>query len=182
MQQQKLMQPLYSNKVIANRIEKLADELNKKYSQESNVHMVVTLNGAFIFAADLIRKLKFPLTLCFAGSVTSNVQQISDTRINANALPKSFGQQPVIVLEDIIDSGKTIGVLREMIAEKYASSIEVIALVKRQSCKVAPDYACFTVPEGMFLVGYGLDLDNRYRELSGIFAIDCTMQKTKSIC
>lgn len=180
--QQKLMQPLYSKQVIANRLEKLADELNKKYAKEQNVHMVVTLNGAFIFAADLIRLLKFPITLCFAGSVTSNVQTVGDTRINSNALPKSFGSQPVLVLEDIIDSGKTISILREMIAEKFASSIEIMALVKRQSCKIAPDYACFTVPEGMFLVGYGLDLDNRYRELPGIFSIDCTVKKAKSLC
>jgi hypoxanthine phosphoribosyltransferase len=179
---QKMMQPLYSQQVIANRVEKLADELNKKYKDESNVHMVVTLNGAFIFAADLIRKLKFPVTLCFAGSVTSNVQQVGDTRINSNALPKSFGNEPVIVLEDIIDSGKTIAILREMIASKFASSIDIVALVKRQSCKIAPDYACFTVPEGMFLVGYGLDLENRYRELPGIFSIDCTMEKSTGVC
>lgn len=177
-----MMQPLYSKQVIANRVEKLADELNKKYKDEKNVHMVVTLNGAFIFAGDLIRKLNFPLTLCFAGSVTGNVQQVGDTRINSNALPKSFGNQPVIILEDIIDSGKTISILREMVAEKFAASIDVIALIKRQSCNIAPDYACFTVPEGMFLVGYGLDLENRYRELPGIFSIDCTMNKASGVC
>lgn len=179
---QKLIQPLYSKQVVANRIERLAEELNKKYKGHKNIHLVVTLNGAFIFAADLVRMLKFPVTLCFAGSVTSQVQTVANTRINVDALPKSFGKEPVLILEDIIDSGKTIGVLREMVAERFSSSIEIIALVKRQHCKVAPDYACFTVPEGMFLVGYGMDLENRYRELPGIFTIDCTMDKAKSVC
>ncbi|HAG52877.1 MAG TPA: hypothetical protein DCL21_03725 [Alphaproteobacteria bacterium] len=179
---QKLMQPLYSKQVIANRVERLADELNKKYKSEANVNLVVTLNGAFIFAADLIRKLQFPVTLYFAGSVTSKVEQVADTRINSNALPASFGNQPVLILEDIIDSGKTITALRKVVAEKYAASIEIIALIKRQSCNIAPNYCCFTIPDGMFIVGYGLDLDNRYRELPGIFTIDCTMNKGSNVC
>ena len=178
----KMLQPLYSKANIENRIEKLADELNKKYGSEKTVHLVVTLNGSFIFAADLIRKLKFPLTMCFAGSITSKVDQVSDTRINSNALPKSFGSTPVLILEDIIDSGKTIGVLRTIVAERFPSSIEVLALIKRQSCTIAPDYSCFTVPEGVFLVGYGLDLDNRYRELAGIYTIDCPMNKVTGTC
>lgn len=125
------MQLLYSEDVIANRVETLADELNKKYASYNMVHMVVTLNGSFMFVADLIRKLDFPITLCFAGSVTSNVEPVANTRINSNALPKSFGHQPVIVLEDIIDSGKTIKTLREMVASRFASSIDVVAFVKR---------------------------------------------------
>lgn len=175
------MQLLYSEDVIASRIEQLADELNKKYSKNAMVHMVVTLNGSFIFVADLIRKLKFPITLCFAGSVTNNVEPVANTRINSNALPKSFGHQPVIVVEDIIDSGKTIKTLREMVAERFAGSIDIVAFVKRQSCKVAPDYSCFTVPEGMFLVGYGLDLEGRYREFPGLYTLGL-MNKVSGNC
>lgn len=180
--QQKLMQPLYSKQVIANRVERLADELNKKYKGSSNVNLVVTLNGAFVFTADLIRQLNFPVTLYFAGSVTSKIDKLADTRINSNALPKSFGNQPVLIVEDIIDSGKTISTLRTVVAERYAASIEIISLIKRQSCKVSPDYCCFTIPDETFVVGYGLDLDNRYRELSGIFTIDCTMHKGSNLC
>jgi len=176
------MQLLYSENVIANRVETLADELNRKYSTNKMVHVVVTLNGSFIFVADLIRKLKFPITLCFAGSVTNNVEPVKNTRINLNALPKSFGHEPVIVVEDIIDSGKTIKTLREMIAERFAGSIDIVAFVKRQSCKVAPDYSCFTVPEGMFLVGYGLDLEGRYREFSSVYSLGHVMNKVSGTC
>ncbi|MCP4355330.1 MAG: hypothetical protein GY793_06790 [Proteobacteria bacterium] len=176
------MQLLYSEDVIANRVETLAEELDKKYSKSKMVHVVVTLNGSFMFVADLIRKLNFPITIYFAGSVTNNVEPIKNTRINSDALPKSFGHEPVIVIEDIIDSGKTIKVLREMIAERFAGSIDIVALIKRQSCQIAPDYSCFTVPEGMFLVGYGLDLEGRYRELSSVYALGIAMNKVCGTC
>lgn len=174
------MELLYSDKVIKSRVEKLADELNAKYGKYKMVHMVVTLNGSFVFVADLIRKLEFPITLCFAGSVTSNVETISDTRINSNALPKSFGHQPVIVVEDIIDSGKTIKVLREIIAARFPSSIDIVALVKRQSCKIPPDYSCFTIPDGVFVVGYGLDLEGRFRESPSLYSLNIMLNSSHS--
>jgi hypoxanthine phosphoribosyltransferase len=177
-----MLSPLYSESVIAERVREIADRLNAQYAKADLVHAIVTLNGAFIFAADLVRQLKFPLMLHFAGATSyMGTEQQKDLRINADAIPHSFGNKPVILIEDIIDSGKTISKLRQIMADRFASSITVVALLRRQGGGGNADYFGFTVPPGLFVVGYGLDLDGRYRELRDIQGfVPATMSREKS--
>ena len=162
-----MLSPLYSESAIADRVQDIADKLNKTYQGDEIVHIVVTLSGAFIFSADLIRLLKFPIVVHFSGAAPymgENEPQ-SSLRVNADEIPPSFGNRPVVLIEDIVDNGNTLKKLRQIVADRMASSIEVVTLLKRQNSDAKADYCGFTIPKNLFVVGYGLDLDGRYREL-----------------
>lgn len=173
-----MMTLLYSANAIEERVRDMAAAINKEYAGEDLVHAIVTLNGAFMFAADLIRHLNIPLVLHFAGAPSYQGSGSETLRINADALPPSFGNKPVILIEDIMDSGNTVGQLRRIIAERYASSIDVIALLKRQGGDGKLNHYAFTVPRGLFVVGYGMDLDGRYRELKDVHTLATASMST----
>lgn len=176
-----MLSPLYSAKAIAERVQDIADHINSDYKDVEALHVVVTLNGAFMFAADLVRKLEMPQVIHFAGAQSYLGTQQGDLRVNADALPRSFGNQPVLIIEDIMDSGRTAKVLRALIAERFSGSIGMAALLRRQNCEGDCDYYGFTVPRGLFVVGYGMDMDGRYRELTDIRAYDnATMSSSTS--
>lgn len=180
-----MLAPLYSESAISDRVHDIADKLNAQYKESEMVHIVVTLSGAFIFAADLIRLLDFPIIVSFSGLAPyagENAPQ-SNLRVNADEIPPSFGNCPVIIIEDIIDSGKTVSKLRQIVADRMAASIEVVALLKRQSSDAKADYFGFTIPKNLFIVGYGLDLDGKYRELKEIKTVGViASSETKAMC
>jgi hypoxanthine phosphoribosyltransferase len=169
-----MLSPVYNESVIAERVKEIASRMNADFGGEKDyVHVIVTLNGAFMFAADLIRQCKFPMMVHFVGASSyMGTEQQKDLRINADALPRSFGNKPVILIEDIVDSGRTIGKLRQMMVDRFAGTIKVVALLRRQGGGGNADYYGFTVPPGLFVVGYGLDLDGRFRELRDIQALN----------
>ena len=168
-----MLTPLYSASAIAERVKKMASQLNAEFKGVDEVHAIITLNGAFVFAADLIRALNLPLVLHFAGSVTTPGQDKPSVgmRINIDALPRNFGNKPVILIEDIVDSGDTVKQLRQIMAQRFAGTIRVASLVRRQGGSFDPDYFGFTIPRELFIVGYGMDMDGRYRELSDLRTI-----------
>ncbi len=175
--------PLYSANAIRDRVKQIADSLNKEYGNEGLVHAVVVLNGAFMFASDLIRELDLPLVVHFVGAPDFESQESKAMSIELNTLPRSFGNSPVIIIEDIVDGGNTIGKMRTELANRFASRIEVAALLKRQGGEGKADYHGFTVPEGLFLVGYGLDLDGRYRDNKDICTFGTsTVKGGKGMC
>jgi hypoxanthine phosphoribosyltransferase len=180
-----MLAPLYSESAIADRVQDIADKLNAQYKEAELVHIVVTLSGAFIFAADLIRLLNFPIIVSFSGLAPYAGEDApqSNLRVNADEIPPSFGNQPVVIIEDIVDSGKTVAKLRQLVADRMAASIEVVALLKRQASDAKADYFGFTVPKNLFIVGYGLDLDGRYRELKEIKTVGVMPNtETRAMC
>lgn len=165
-----MLSSIYSAATIASRIKDMADEINRDFSGQE-VHIIITLTGAFIFAADLIRHLKIPVIVNFAGSQSFSGQGSQDLRIDSDSMPPSFGNKPVIIIEDIIANGETVGTIRKILADRFVSSIKVAALLKRQEAPVKADYCGFTIPKDTFVVGYGMDMDGKYRELPDIRAI-----------
>jgi len=166
-----MLAEVYSSDAISNRVKGIADEINRDFKGEDMVHIIITLTGAFMFAADLIRQLNVPLCIHFAGGQSYSGVEVKDMRIDGDAIPPSFGNKPVIIIEDIVDSGVTVSALRQILADRSASTIKVATLLKRQSCKGDADYYGFTIPTEMFVVGYGMDMDGRYRELATIQTI-----------
>ena len=165
-----MLTPVYSASAIKERVANIAEDLNKDFSVDETVHVIVTLNGSFMFAADLLRLLKFPVVVHFAGASSYLGTETQNLRIDPDSFPKSFGNKPVILIEDVVDTGKTLGLLRQIIADRFAGSIKVASLLKRQG-GVGCDYHGFTIPKDMFVVGYGMDMDGRYRELPDLRAI-----------
>jgi hypoxanthine phosphoribosyltransferase len=159
-----MLTQVYSKDAIQDRIRDIAEDINRDFKDVKELHMIVTMNGTFMFAADLVRLVKVPLVLHFAGCDSYQNKEGKDIVINDDSLPPSFKNNPVILLEDVVDSGTTIGAIRQIIKDRGASIIRVAALLKRQG-GVSADYYGFTIPQGLFVIGYGMDMDGKYREL-----------------
>jgi hypoxanthine phosphoribosyltransferase len=172
-----MLSPVYSAASIKDRIEQIATAINKDYDGETLIHVVITLNGSFMFAADLIRQIKVPMEVHFAGTASYSGTETEDLRINPEAFPKSFGNNPVLIIEDIVDTGITIATLRTLIAERFASNIKVATLLRRQDGAGKADYYGFTIPQGLFVVGYGMDINGMYRGLPDLKAISTGTHK-----
>ena len=163
------MDLLYSSTVINERIGDIASLLNKELKGHRQIHMIVVMNGAFMFAADLARKLNLPVVMHFTGGSYFDGPIKQELGLQPQTLPSSFGNTPVLVVEDILDSGNSIDKVRQLLADRQAKQISIISLLKRQGTRVQADHVAFTIPNEMFVVGYGLDLDGRYRELRDIY-------------
>lgn len=151
---------------------RLADEINSDY-QGRDLLLVVVLNGAFIFAADLVRKLSIPLTVSFI-RLSSYAGTESTGRVSlAGDLDMEVAGRDVLVVEDIIDTGLSLGFLLDALRSRNPASLKVCALVDKRSRRKLPldaDYAGLVCEDG-FLIGYGLDLDGRFRELPAIYEL-----------
>lgn len=175
-----MLSPVYSAEAIKERVSVIADSINKSYEGEKLIHVIITLNGSFMFAADLIRLIKIPMEVHFAGTASYSGTETEDLRINPEAFPKSFGNNPVLILEDIVDTGVTVAALRELIAARFASNIQVATLLRRQEGNAQAEHYGFTIPKALFVVGYGMDMNGQYRELPDIQAINVGV--TKGMC
>jgi hypoxanthine phosphoribosyltransferase len=165
---------LISQDEIADRVRELGEAIGRDYAGRAPV-LVGVLKGAVIFVADLIRTIPLAITLDFmsvssygAGARSSGVVRlISD-------LSMSIEGRDVIIVEDIIDSGRTISYLRRNLATRHPRSLALCALldkVARREVEVTVDYMGFAIPDE-FVVGYGLDHDGFYRNLRHIAVLE----------
>lgn len=167
-----MMKTLYDSGSIQARVSDLADMLNRQYGDKNPMHVIVTMNGAWMFAADLCRQLKAPQTLHFTGGSYFKGNLKHDIAMNADTLPTSFHGLPVLVIEDILDSGNTLRHLKEAITKREAGPITTVTLFKRVGSPGAADHAAFSLPRELFVVGYGLDMDGKYRNLPAIYTFE----------
>jgi hypoxanthine phosphoribosyltransferase len=168
------VQPLLSADRIAERVGELGVEITRDYSGR-NLVLVGVLKGSFVFAADLMRAIDLPMQVDFLGvrsygegTVASGVVQITQD------LSHPIEQADILLVEDIIDTGLTVAHLMKLLATRSPASVAVCALLHKPArARVASqiDYLGFTV-EDRFLVGYGLDFAERYRNLPYIGVLD----------
>ncbi len=170
-----MMKLLYSAEAIAARVHDLGDALNRQFKGVPMVHTVVTMNGAAVFAADLVRRVAVPQTLHFTGGSYFQGAIKQEVAMNPETLPSNFNQAPVLVIEDILDSGNAIRQLRQILSDRGAGPITVVSLFKRVGSPGMADHSAFSLPRELFVVGYGLDMDGRYRELPGIYTFENTV-------
>jgi hypoxanthine phosphoribosyltransferase len=171
------MQPkmilVLSRAEIKEKVKALADRISHDYS-DKEVVVIGILKGAFIFLADLVRELALPVQIGFVrlesyGSSTSSSGHIRITE----ELELDIQGRHVLVVEDIVDSGLTIAYLLDYLKQFHPESVKVCTLidkVERREAYVQIDYAGHVVDQG-FLVGYGLDFDERYRGLPEIYRL-----------
>lgn len=164
---------LYSEERIAAAVEKLAQQISAAYAGQELL-LVVVLKGAFIFAADLVRRLELPLAVDFV-QLTSYRGMESTGRVVINKdVEADVTGRHVLVVEDIVDTGLTLAFLLETLRSRGPKSLRVCTLIdkrSRRSAEVAADFVGIGCEDG-FLVGYGLDLDERSRELPAIYEVD----------
>jgi len=158
---------LYSAEIIARRVGELGQAIARDYAGRSPV-LVSILKGSFVFAADLTRAIALPIRVEFlgvrsydAGTETTGAVQITQD------LTHSVEGEEVLVVEDIVDTGLTVSYIKNLLRARGATSVRVVALLDkpvRRRVEVVADYVGFTVGDA-FVVGYGLDVGERYRNL-----------------
>jgi hypoxanthine phosphoribosyltransferase len=158
---------LITQEQIEARIDEIAEQINKDYAGRS-IRLICVLRGGVFFMTQLAKKITVPVTIDFM-SVSSYG---SATKSSGNIIMKKDLSEPidgkdVIVVEDIIDSGRTLSNLLELLKKRRPSSLKLCTLLDkpdRRVVDVAVDYNGFVIPDE-FVVGYGLDYDQQYRNL-----------------
>lgn len=158
---------------IRARIKEMADEISEKYKGEP-VLLVGILNGSVFFLADLAQKMSIPVEIDFmAASSYGSGKESSGRVLITKDLARSIEGDHVIIVEDIVDTGQTLHLLTEMLLERNPASLELAVLLdkptRRKVCLDA-DYIGFQIPDA-FVVGWGLDYDQKYRDLPYIGVI-----------
>ena len=166
-QQSEIERVLLSETQIAERIKEVAKKIDEDY-QGKEVIAVCILKGSVIFFADLIRAMKTPTSVEFMkvssyGFGTSSSGKLS---VGLDLLSNIEGKH-VLIVEDIIDSGHTMYALKEMLKTRNPASLRIVTLLDkpaRRTMDINADYTCFEI-EDEFVIGYGLDYAERYRDL-----------------
>lgn len=167
---------LISSPEIVAAVQRLAQEIDRDCSDRSPV-IVTVLKGAFIFAADLVRAMQTPIQrMEFVRFSSYGSAKISsgEVAVHMGLEPGSVLNQDVIVIEDIIDTGTTTAKVLSDLQEHQPRSLKLCTLLDkpdRRKVAVSIDYLGFTVPD-RFIVGYGTDFNQRYRQLPAIYTLD----------
>jgi hypoxanthine phosphoribosyltransferase len=169
-----LGKPLFSRKEIDRKVKELAEEIARKYKGD-RLLVIGVLKGAWIFMADLVRALNMEVFCDFVKVASYDKSTETSEKVCLLYWPDlDFSSERVLVLDDIADSGLTLSFLREKFKEEGAVSVEFCVLLDKPSRrKVAfkPDYVGFTIPDH-FVVGYGMDCGERFRNLPYIEVYD----------
>lgn len=164
---------LLSAEEIGARVRELGAQITADYDGR-NPHLVTVLRGATTFLADLTRAIETELTYDFI-AVNSYEGTTSSGQVKlVKDLEESVESRHVIVVEDILDSGLTLNYIREMLQQRKVASLTLCALLDRphaRQIELELDYRGFTIPD-KFVVGYGLDFEQRWRQLPDIWAIN----------
>lgn len=163
--------PVLKTEEIDASIASLARQISSDYKGRPLV-LVGVLKGAFIFLADLVRRLTIPVQVDFVRAASYGSGDTSSGRIKlTKEIDLDIAGKDVLVVEDIVDSGLTLTYLVDYMKKFKPATVRVCTLLdkhERRQSKVKVDYACHIVEKG-FLVGYGLDYDEAYRELPAIY-------------
>ena len=156
---------------IAQRVNELGTAITKDYTG-AQLLVIGVLNGAFIFMADLVREIKLDLQVDFVRVASYGMSTTSSGEINfLKDVELDIKDKDILIVEDIVDTGRTLAGLHNYLKERGAKSVRTCALIdkkERREVEVVIEYIGFEVKEG-FLVGYGLDCREQYRQLREIF-------------
>ncbi|MGB2909774.1 MAG: hypoxanthine phosphoribosyltransferase [Anaerolineales bacterium] len=164
---------------LQERIAELGKEISRDYQNE-NLHLICILRGGIIFLSDLMRNITVPNTVDFMAVSSYGVtrQSTGQVRITLD-LKDDIQDRPVLLVEDIVDSGYTIASVLEFLKTRHPKSLRVCTLLnkpERREVEVPIHYCGFVIPN-KFVFGYGLDMDEYYRNLPFIATVDLERYK-----
>ena len=159
---------------VNDRIKKIGEQISKDYAGKS-VHLVCVLKGGSFFMCELAKRITVPVTLDFmsASSYGSSTKSSGVVKI-VKDLDEPLKDKNVLVVEDIVDSGRTLSYLLKMLGDRGPASVKLCTMLdkpERRVTDVKVDYTGFEIPDE-FVVGYGLDYDQRYRNLPYIGVVE----------
>ena len=173
---------LISEEDVEKRIQEIGSAISKEYEGKC-VHLICVLKGGVFFMCELAKRITVPVSMDFMsvssygdGTASSGVVKI------AKDLDETLEGKDVLIVEDIIDSGRTLAYLIEVLKQRGPKDIHLCTLLdkpeRRVKKQVKVDYTCFTIPDE-FVVGYGLDYDQKYRNLPYIGVVEQDQEETQ---
>ncbi|MBA2330755.1 MAG: hypoxanthine phosphoribosyltransferase [Flavisolibacter sp.] len=157
---------------IQQKVKEIADKINNDY-QDLNPLFISILNGSFMFAADLFKHLTIDSEICFIKLASYKGMKSSGHIITAIGLDQDLYNRNVIIIEDIVDTGKTLDVFLPKLHHQQPASLKIAALLHKPEAtekQITIDYLGFSIPN-KFVVGYGLDYDGLGRNLKEIYQL-----------
>jgi hypoxanthine phosphoribosyltransferase len=168
------LQVLVSGKEIEATVNRLAAEIARDY-RDKNPVLLGVLKGSFMFMADLARKLDFPLEIDYVRCSSYEGRRYTSGKVKMTiGLHTNIKGRHVLLVEDIVDTGITLSFVKTYLKKKKPTTLKICTLVDKPSRRVAPlvlDYTGLTVPD-KFIVGYGMDDGEKYRNLPDIYYLE----------
>lgn len=164
--------PYLSEQTIQDRIAELAQQISVDF-KDRNVLFLGILNGSFIFAADLFKRITIPAAISFIKLVSYKGTSSTGTVITSIGLEEDLSGKDVIIVEDIVDTGKTLTEFLPSLVKQNPNSVRICTLLQKPEALQYPldvDYIGFSIPN-KFVVGYGLDYDGLGRNYAEIFQL-----------
>ena len=162
-----------SEETIQTRIKEISEQINIDY-RDGRPFFIAILNGSFMFAADLFKHLKVDAEICFIKLASYEGLKSTGNVVTSIGLDEDLYGKEVIIVEDIVDTGKTLNAFLPQLKHQQPASLSIAALLHKPEAIIFPlniEYTGFNIPT-KFVVGYGLDYANHYRELPFIGYID----------
>ena len=165
---------LLTEEEVDKRIRELGEQISKDYEGEE-IHLVCVLRGSVFFTCELAKRITVPVSIDFMSASSYGSDTISSGKIKiVKDLEDSLMEKNVIVVEDIVDTGRTLSYLLKMLSERKPKSLRLCTLLDKPDRRVADvdvDYTGFQIPDE-FVVGYGLDYAQKYRNLPYIGIVE----------
>jgi hypoxanthine phosphoribosyltransferase len=164
--------PFLTREAVASRVAEMASDINRDYAGKRPLFISI-LNGSFIFSADLFRRLTIEAEICFIKLASYQGTKSTGQVITSIGLDADLFDRDVVILEDIIDTGRTLGLFLPQLQHQQPRSLRICALLHKKEAMVFPlevDYAGFVIPD-RFVVGYGLDYDGLGRNIDAIWQL-----------
>ncbi|MBP9099757.1 MAG: hypoxanthine phosphoribosyltransferase [Ferruginibacter sp.] len=168
----KSFQPYLTAEEINKQIKRIAAEINSDYAGKRPLFIAI-LNGSFMFASDLFKELSVEAEICFIKLASYKGTRSTGHVITSIGLDESLKDRHVVIIEDIVDTGKTLSEFLPQLTDQQPASLKIAALLHKPDALVHPltiDYLGFSVPN-KFLLGYGLDFDGLGRNLKEIYQL-----------
>lgn len=168
----KLFKPMMDRSAIQARIAEVAADINKDYEGLDPLFIGI-LNGSFIFAADLFRAVTVPAEISFIKLASYKGTSSTGNVVTAIGLEENLHGRHIIIIEDIVDTGKTLASFLPDLLQRNPASVRIATFLQKPDAlqyDVTPDYVCFSIPN-KFVVGYGLDYDGHGRQLPDLYVL-----------
>jgi len=164
--------PYLSEKEITAKVKALGEQINREYEGKKPLFIPI-LNGSFMFSSDLFKQITIEAEICFIKLASYKGTRSSGQIITAIGLDTDLKGRDIIIVEDIIDTGKTINQFLPQVYNQQPTSLKIAVLLHKPDATVFPvkiDYTCFTIPD-KFVVGYGLDYNGLGRNLAQLYQL-----------
>jgi hypoxanthine phosphoribosyltransferase len=164
--------PYLPETLILEKVKELAAELDKDYAGKKPLFIAI-LNGSFMFTADLFKYLTIEAEICFIKLASYKGTKSTGQVVTAIGLDTDINDRHIVILEDIIDTGKTMNEFLPQLRNQQPASLKVAVLLHKPDATVFPvtiDYCCFSIPN-KFVLGYGLDYDGLGRNLRELYQL-----------